>query len=188
MQLRTGIRVVFAGAMAGAFALCLAAVACSNGANDVNDCVTLESARCERAIGCGIDLNYPLHSGSSPQDAVQACQTYYQEACLHGFVTTITITAIDVGNCLKAINTGNCNAVLNPQNEPACLWLNPPDSGVDASDAIADTTVVVVIDTGTVIPDSAVDTGIQSCIDSCDSQCVGNGDCIMECEESCEEG
>ena len=180
-------------ALAAAVLAGLPLAACGSDGNGVGTCQQLESARCVYAQKCGLDLSFPLHSGSSPEDAVQACQLFYQDACLHGFVTSINLTPTstmnDVQNCLNAINNpkNNCNVVLNPQTFPACMWLNPPDSGVDASDALPDT-FVVVVDTGTVIPDAAIDTGIQSCIDACDSMCVDNATCQEDCEADCEEG
>lgn len=158
-----------------AFFTGVGAVGCSNGANSVDACRQLEGARCERAQGCGIDLGYPLHSGSTAADAIQACQSFYQDACLHGLVTPAPITASDVNGCLNAIEHGNCNAVVNPQDNPACMWLNPPDSGVEAGvDAAKD----VGVDSY-VAP--AVDAGVDAnpCDPDCRAACDNDPNCII---------
>jgi hypothetical protein len=169
-----------------AFALALTAglgaAACGNGANSVDACRQLESARCVRAQSCGLDLEFPLHEGTSAADAVTACQLYYQDACLHGLVTPLVPTSKDVSNCLAAIQHGDCNAVVNPQDNAACAWLNPPDSGVEAGvdaakDAAVDTYVVVVVTV-----DAGVDaTDAGTCDQNCESQCVGDPICVQAC-------
>jgi len=172
-------RPLLGSAFAVAIAACLAAVACGNGANDPAGCQVLENERCVRAQACGIDLSFPLHNGSSPQDNVNACQLYYQDACLHGFATSVNVTSKEVTACVAAIKTGDCNAVLNPQNVPACSFLNPPDAGVDAGvDSGAQPDVIVIV----VTPDATTSTGDAStCDPTCESQCVGDPNCITLC-------
>jgi hypothetical protein len=173
-------------ALSLAFAGGLGVVACGNTANDVGACQQLESARCVRAQGCGIDLGFPLHSGSSAQDAVTACQMYYRDECLHGLVTPATVTSAEVSSCLKAIQTGSCETVVSPQSNVACAWLIPPDAGAEAgadatTDSAADSTtsadvvVVVTVDAGV----DAYDAG--TCDLSCESQCVSDPNCIAAC-------
>ena len=179
-------RTWFGFALASAFTgvLGVAVLACGNGANDVGACQTLESARCERAPECGIDLGFPLHAGSTTQDNITACQLFYQDACLHGFVTTITITAADVSNCLYAIQHDNCNAVLTPQDSPACAWINPPDAGVDAGVDVSTTTadvVTVVVTVDATLNDAPTDVVLSNCDASCESTCSGDPNCIMMC-------
>jgi len=171
-------------ALAGAVATLLGVVACGNDANSLTACRELEDARCERAQACGIDLSFPLHTGSSAQDNITACQLFYQDACLHGLVTTVTPTNAQITSCLKTIQTGSCTAVIDPQSEATCAWLNPPDAGVDAGvDASKDaattvdvTVVVVVVDSGT-----SGDTSTSTCNTTCESQCVGDPVCINAC-------
>jgi hypothetical protein len=186
--------VVLAAVVAGGIAL--AAVACGNGANDVAGCQELENARCARAQECGLDLSYPLHPGSSAADAVTACQLFYQDACLHGFVTSITITSADLMGCETEIEKGDCNAVLNPEDTKACAWLNPPDAGADAgsdvSTTTADVAVVVTVD-ATVTVDTGVDAAADAfaaCISQCeiDDSCSGEPDCVDMCESTCASG
>jgi hypothetical protein len=159
-------------------------LACGNGANDVTGCRQLEDARCSRAMECGVDLGLPLHAGGSAADAVTACQEFYQDACLHGFATTINITGNDLPGCLKAITTGSCDAVVNPQRQPACSWLIPPDAGVDAGvDTGTPDVVVIVIQP---VPDAEADTGLESCEATCDMTCEGDPNCIDNCATTCE--
>jgi hypothetical protein len=166
-------------------------IACGNGANDVAACRQLEDARCVRAQSCGIDLAYPLHSGSSPEDNIAACQLFYQDACLHGLTTWNPVTSKEVTSCLKAIQTDpDCNTVVNPQTNAACAWLYPPDAGTDsgtdstASDATTkDVTVVVTVEAST---DSGTDSALAACYANCFSECVGNGACQDSCEEGCQ--
>jgi hypothetical protein len=162
-------------------------VACGATANDVAACRQIESARCVQAgaMNC-LDLSYPIHEGNSTADNVTACQLFYNDACLHGFVTTAALSTNKVNGCLKAINTAtSCEVILEPQTSPECAWLIPPDAGVDAgvdaSDAGIDQYVVV-----TVLPDSGVDTGLAACYEACDSTCAGDTGCITECESECQ--
>jgi hypothetical protein len=162
----------------------LAVIACGNGANDVTGCRELEDLRCSRAMECGVDLGLPLHAGSSAAEAVTACQEFYQDACLHGFATSITITSTDMATCVRAIKTGSCDAVVNPQRQPGCLWLNPPDAGVDAgvdaADAGVDSTVIIVV-----VADAEADTGYESCLGTCDMMCTSDPNCIDGCPAMC---
>jgi hypothetical protein len=174
-------------------ALLLAGVyigACGNGANNVAACQQLESARCARAPFCGVELTYPLHEGNSTSDNVAACQLYYQDACLHGLVTSVGVSTTEVNNCVKAINE-SCPVMLAPQTSPACSFLNPPDAGVDAGvDApVADVVTTDIVVVVTPPADAGVDSAaLTECLDSCDSQCVDDPTCQMQCEESCVSG
>jgi hypothetical protein len=175
-------------AFVAALAVPVLGIACSNGANGVDACRQIEDARCVRAASCGIDLAFPLHAGSSPSDDVTACQLFYEDACLHGLTTSVSPSNIEVTQCVAAIaKTGSCDAVVNPQNNPSCAWLNPPDAGVDAgtaSDATsttADVTVVVTVDASTTVTSDASDAPVSSCNTTCESQCVGDPICINAC-------
>ena len=96
--------------------------------------------------GVRLDLQSLLPPGSSDADYVVACQEFYYDACLHGFATPITISSTDLSGCLKEIQSGNCNAVLDPQSAPGCVWIVPPDAGVDSGTTTD--AVVAVVDTG----------------------------------------
>lgn len=161
-----------------AFTAGLGAVGCGNGANSVDACRQLEGARCARAQGCGIDLGYPLHTGSSAADAVTACQSFYQIECLHGMVTPKAPTSTEVNDCLDAIEKGDCNTVVNPQDNAACAWLIPPDAGVEAGvDAAKD----VGVDSYVAPP---VDAGVDAnpCDPACEANCSPNDPiCTQEC-------
>jgi len=164
--------------------------ACATDANDVTGCRQLEDARCVRAQSCGIDLQTPLHAGSSADDAVEACQLFYQDACLHGLLTTVPPVPKLFQNCLDKIQspTSSCNYVINPQSEPECSWLIPPDAGVDAgTDVGTPDVIVIVVDE---YPDATISDGaadaLAACYDACNSMCTGDGDCVTACEAECQ--
>src|SRR5262245_58271632 len=111
--------------------------ACGTEAVGVETCRQIETARCQQAPKCPeIDLGNPKHRDPD----VDACTRFYREACLHGLV------AADPGPnspqtkaCVDAINKGNCDVVKNPEKDPACVFLVPPQPppAADASDAPA---------------------------------------------------
>lgn len=167
-------------------------LACGATANDVAACRQIESARCVQAgaMNC-VDLSYPIHEGTSTSDNVTACQLFYDDACLHGFVTTAALNTNEVNACLKAIQTAkSCGVVLEPQYyaKNVCAWLIPPDAGVDTgvdAGTVADTGVVVVTpDTGTTADTGNVN---MACFATCDSNCAGDPVCIQACEAQCME-
>jgi hypothetical protein len=166
-------------ALTAAITAGISLVACSNGANNVAGCQQIENARCTRASACGIDLSFPLHTGGSAEDGIQACQLFYQDACLHGLVTPVTVPGPMIADCTNAILTGSCDTVVNPQNTAACSWLNPPDAGVDAgTDAVVDVTTVLIdsyvppIVDATVVLDSSCDLSCESMCSPGDTVCI----------------
>jgi hypothetical protein len=167
--------------------------ACATDANDVTACRQLEDARCTRAVSCGIDLQTPLHAGGSASDAITSCQLFYQDACLHGLATTVTPTTDQLGACLNMIMkpTSSCNYVVNPQSEPECSWLLPPDAGVDASDASTDVAVSPEVIVVYVYPDATISDGAAEaadCVNECEgATCPGDesacyDECMMQCD------
>ncbi|MGO9710804.1 MAG: hypothetical protein ACLQBL_18195 [Polyangiaceae bacterium] len=122
------------------------AVACSTGANDVSACQSIETARCQVAPSC--PGNFNLQSPTPDGDPVTACIRFYQDQCRHGLVTSVQPSNSQVGSCVTAIlNAGKaanaahdvgddaavpCNLITEPQNYPACTFLNPVDAGEDA--------------------------------------------------------
>jgi len=113
-----------------------AGAGCGTSAVGVQACQEIESARCQRAASeCSsvIQLTPPYYTSGS---AVDACVRFYDTACLHGLEVS-TWTPEDVTACVTAIKTGGCGIVEQPQNYPACAWLIPPATVVDASDAEA---------------------------------------------------
>jgi hypothetical protein len=185
MRRKRAFGVVLASAVS--FAAAAHVTACGNGANDVAGCQELENARCQFAHKCGLDTSYPLHDSNI--DDVTACQLYYQDACLHGFVTTVAISTADLTNCVAAIDSGDCNTVLNPQLNPKCAWLNPPDAGPDVVDAAkaADVTTTVP-DVSTTVVDSGADTGdaFGACYAQCTPMCTDDPVCLQNCEDNCD--
>jgi hypothetical protein len=164
--------------------------ACATDANDVTGCRQLEFARCARATECGLDLQGLLPTGSSEADQVTACQLFYQDACLHGLVTTAAVTSKQVSNCVAEISAdgGDCNYVVNPQSAPECVWLIPPDAGTDAADgdvvtSTADVTVMYVYPDATV--SDAPDEATTSCLSECESECVDSPTCLEGCPTMC---
>ncbi len=181
-------------ALASVIAASITVIACNNGANDPAGCRQIEDERCARAPECGLDPGFPLHAGSSDQDFVTACQLFYYDACLHGFVTTATITSTELDNCTSAIHRGNCDAVINPQLLQECSWLNPVDAGVDAADDAdatstgATTTIIETTTATTAESDAGEDSGLASCYAGCNSTCEGDTACVSACEAQCQSG
>jgi hypothetical protein len=110
-------------------------LACGTDPVGVDSCRKIEHARCENAPACGIDLSTPAHRGDTPELAVAACNRFYDDACLHGLVTSSDPGSVAVQACVDAINTADCAVVKNPEIHPACAFLNPPAQvAVDAGD------------------------------------------------------
>jgi hypothetical protein len=120
--------------------------ACSGGAVGVDTCKRVESARCANAQRCNVDISQPPHSSSLTE--VQACEQYYNIACLHGLATSVQPSTSDVTACIDAIDNDPCEAgiVLHPEDSGACSWLIPPappaDAGIEA-EAGVDATVAM---------------------------------------------
>lgn len=109
------------------------AFACGTEPVGVESCRKIEGARCENAKSCGIDLSTPVHRRDAPtpdkqdQQDVGACKRFYDDACLHGLVTTTDPGAVQAQACVDAINTTqDCDIVKNPEKHPACSFLLPP--------------------------------------------------------------
>ncbi len=111
--------------------------ACGSTPVAVDACRSIESARCQWATACHIDLEFPVRR-SEATSSVDDCIRYYNDACLHGIVAPTDPGQTLTNACVDAINTGDCNIVRNPEKSPACAWLSatPPDaSAADAADA-----------------------------------------------------
>jgi hypothetical protein len=134
---RLSVRVLVLAALAVGVA---GALACGTDPVGVEACRQIEGARCENANSCGIDLSKPVHRGNSPSLDVGACKRYYQDACLHGFVTTVEPGPGMVAACVDVINdpTTSCDVVRNPEKHPACAFLIPPAPPAPAADAATD--------------------------------------------------
>lgn len=109
------------------------ALACGTDPVGVDTCRKIETARCQNAKSCGISLASPVHrrDGNTPekqdQQDVGACIRFYDDACLHGLVTTTDPGAVNAQACVDAINNAtDCDVVKNPEKHPACAFLLPP--------------------------------------------------------------
>jgi hypothetical protein len=128
----------------------MSAFACGTDPVGVETCRKIEYARCENAKSCGIDISsQPVHrrDGTTPdlqdQQDVGACKRYYDDACLHGLVTTTDPGAVQAQACVDAINSAtDCAIVKNPEKAPACAFLLPPaaPAATTAVEAGADAT------------------------------------------------
>ena len=113
-------------------------IACGN-AVGTDACQSIEHARCQWIVQCFGDAaggNYGLPTPRSGQtttsSAVDDCNRYYDDACLHGMVTNVPPSTTDVSACVQAIQTAtDCTIVLNPETAPACVFLTY-DAGTDA--------------------------------------------------------
>jgi hypothetical protein len=115
------------------------ALACGQAANGVDTCTSIEHARCNWIEACfGESGTPPQYYGlptpaSNSADPVDQCYRFYDDACLHGLVTTLVPTSGEVSACVQAINNAtDCNIVYNPDTADACAWLIPSDAGVDS--------------------------------------------------------
>ena len=113
------------------------ALACTGNAVGVEACKQIETARCENANSCGVDLSKPVHRGDTPSSDVGACKRYYEDACLHGLVTNTDPGAVAVKACVDVLNdpTTSCSVIKNPETHPACAFLTPPAAPAPAPDA-----------------------------------------------------
>jgi hypothetical protein len=121
------------------------AFACGTEPVGVDACRQIEGARCENAKSCGIDHSKPVHrrDGDNPdkqaQQDVGACKRFYDDACLHGLVTTEDPGAIKTQACVDAINNAtDCDIVKSPEKSPSCSFLLPPAAPAPAADAATD--------------------------------------------------
>lgn|SRR5215472_6555127 len=133
--------------------------ACGTDAVGIEACREIESARCTAAApcekACTINMSIPPHR-NSPTTDVQACQQYYDVACLHGLEATSEPGDPAVQSCINAINvaakTCDCNTILHPETNPACAFLippppTPPEAGTDG-DATTDGTEAAATEAG----------------------------------------
>lgn len=124
---------------------------CGTDAVGVDECRTLELARCEEANACGF------------VEDVGACQRYYRNHCLHGLATSTRPAQDERDRCVEAIRRAGacareegpetplascaegppaealpertlettCDVVRRPWETSACAFLNPPPSNDD---------------------------------------------------------
>jgi len=115
----------------GIFAL---TAACGTDAVGVEACRDLETLRCEQAAGCGFDLGVPRHRDKRP---IEGCVAHYRDACLHGLVSRVEPSSVQLKACMDAIRTGSCDVVKTPEKDPACAFLVPVETDAGAP-AVAD--------------------------------------------------
>ena len=109
------------------------ALACGTDPVGVESCRKIESARCENAPSCGIDLSKPVHRGDTPALSVAACKRYYEDECLHGLSAPVDPGSVAVQACVDALNsTTDCDIIKAPEKTPACAFLVPPAAPVAA--------------------------------------------------------
>jgi hypothetical protein len=146
----TGVVLAIAGtALGGAASL----TACGTNAIGVDACRRVEEARCKRAESCGVSLASPPHTGAPTTD-VDACISYYRDACLHGLVRVAEPSTAEVDACVTRIESGTCEATVTPTEAPECAWLGT-ELGDAAGDAEASTTTDASAETSTQEADSA---------------------------------
>ena len=120
-------RRVFLALCACAFAVAFA-LACGQSAVGIDACTSIEHARCQWIVQCYPDAaEYGLPTRRSESDAsspVDDCFRYYNDACLHGLVTTVQPASSAVTDCVNAIdNATDCNIVWHPETADACAFL-----------------------------------------------------------------
>jgi hypothetical protein len=142
-----------AGTALGLVALCALLPRCSNGATAVDECRTIEQARCQAVQGCP---GSPVVEDSDVND----CQLFYRDECLFGMADSMSPDPTVVDACVNAINgartcwaaglslgqcaagdagvqgpalvsganpaLSGCDAIMSPEILEACSFLSPP--------------------------------------------------------------
>lgn len=78
------------------------ASSCGTKAVGVEDCRTIEQARCRAGVPCGL------------VDDAEACERYYRDHCLHGLASKLPAGA-SVGNCAQSIKAAGRCAETDPE-------------------------------------------------------------------------
>jgi hypothetical protein len=90
----------------------------------------------------------------APDTDVEACISYYRDACLHGLARLVEPSAAEVNACVTRIETGTCDATITPAVAQECAWL-ATELGSDAGDAGASEADAASSDSSTQIADGA---------------------------------
>jgi hypothetical protein len=108
---------------AGLLFTLLAPTGCGSNAVGVDECRTIETARCEAATACGFAA-----------DKVQSCTLFYRDECLHGVENadagTPAATAVDA--CVAAVNATAACAKAGAKTIEGCAGA-PLLAGADVS-------------------------------------------------------
>src|SRR5262245_50800694 len=76
----------------------------------VDDCRSIEQARCEAAKPCGLITD------------VSACQRFYRDECLHGLAVSSSPGSTEVEKCAAAVRAaGRCEAAHPREPLSACV-------------------------------------------------------------------
>jgi hypothetical protein len=103
----------------------LTAPGCGTDAHGVEDCRSIEAARCAAASHCSNARGVPLVSD------VKSCQLFYRDQCLHG-TTTSPPGAGAVDDCVDAIRAaGDCAGADSDTQASLCTAHQTPDSACD---------------------------------------------------------
>ena len=108
------------------------ASSCTSPVVGVEACRQVEAARCVWGPACGVNMGVPVRR-SEATSPVDDCVRYYNDACLHGIVSTVEPAQASVEACVGAIKAGDCAVVLRPESSPACAWLAALPAPTDAS-------------------------------------------------------
>jgi len=114
-----------------------AAGGCNGSAVGVDACKSIEEARCRQVPSCpNVQVSPPVYYTSG--SATDACIRYYDVACAHGLAVGVDPGTSAVNACVSAIENDGCDVVAKPETDPACAWLEPPDSGDDGGGDASD--------------------------------------------------
>lgn len=103
----------------------LTAPGCGTDAHGVEDCRSIEAARCAAASHCSNAKGIPVVSD------VESCQRFYRDQCLHG-TTTSPPDAVSADNCVTAIRAaGDCAAADSDTQDELCAAFQTPDRACD---------------------------------------------------------
>src|ERR1041385_6281346 len=97
------------------FGVAVGAAACGTSAVGVEDCRSIEQARCQAARGCNFGID-----SSSDEDV---CQRFARDNCLHGVVVQAPTTGA-VTDCVSSINAvGVCATKNKSELGSACTTM-----------------------------------------------------------------
>lgn len=121
---RAAVGTFFAASLS--FAL-LTGSGCGTDARGVEDCRSIEEARCSAASHC------PNAKGTGTVVGdVESCQRFYRDQCLHG-TTTSAPDANTVDLCVSAIRAaGDCAGASVEDAESVCATRQTPDTACEA--------------------------------------------------------
>lgn len=126
----SAVRTLAAGTLACAVSfLVVSAAGCGTDAVGVDKCRSIEQARCDAGVHCGV------------VDDVEQCKLYYRDQCLHGLAHG-DATSTEIEHCVKTIQLAGDCAKKNGADAKLSSCAKPPSAqpnGLTTACAIVET-------------------------------------------------